>query len=195
MNPIRTDPQREISVRSGRPFDSGPAGPCPGRTGIFSRVCRLAGIMKRSCALPLWVVLIFSPACMAAAAQTSVEAQIRQLNEREVAGLMHQDVKALAPLWSDQFVVTNPYNRFVTKKDVVDFVASGRLGFRDYDRRIEYIHVYGDTVVVAGSETVAWAGRMPLAGKTSLLRFTSVWMRHGDSWQEVARHANIVWTR
>lgn len=151
--------------------------------------------MKRSRIIPLLAALMFSAACMAAPKQGGAEAQIRQLNAREVAGLMHQDAKALAALWSDQFVVTNPYNKFITKSDVVNFVASGKLGFHDYTRRIEYIHIYGDTAIVAGSETVAWAGMMPLAGKTSLLRFTSVWMRHGDSWQEIARHANIVRTR
>ncbi|HET8555154.1 MAG TPA: nuclear transport factor 2 family protein [Rhodanobacteraceae bacterium] len=151
--------------------------------------------MKRLLVFPLLALLVISPACMAGSDQAGVEAQIRQLNAREVDGLMHQDVIMLAPLWSDQFVVTNPYNKFITKKDVVNFVASDKLGFRNYDRRIEYIHVYGDTVIVAGSETVAWASKMPLAGKTSLLRFTSVWMKHGNAWQEVARHANTVWTR
>ncbi|HET7663778.1 MAG TPA: nuclear transport factor 2 family protein [Rhodanobacteraceae bacterium] len=151
--------------------------------------------MKMLLVFPLLALLAFSPACLAGPDQASVEAQIRQLNAREVDGLMHQDASVLAPLWSDQFVVTNPYNKFIGKNAVVNFVASGKLGFRDYDRRIEYIHVYGDTVIVAGSETVAWAGQMPLAGKTSLLRFTSVWMKHAGVWQEVARHANIVWTK
>lgn len=151
--------------------------------------------MKMFLVFPLLAMLVFSPAGMAGSSQAEVEAQIRQLNAREVDGLMRQNVAVLASLWSDQFVVTNPYNKFITKKDVVNFVASGKLGFRNYERRIEYIHVYGQTVIVAGSETVAWAGKMPLAGKTSLLRFTSVWMKHGGAWQEVARHANIVWTK
>jgi hypothetical protein len=43
-----------------------------------------------------------------------------------------------------------------------------------------------------GAETVVWAGKMPMAGKTSHLRFTAIWMRKGAGWQEVARHANII---
>jgi hypothetical protein len=124
----------------------------------------------------------------------AVEAQIRKLNSQEVDGLMRHDAAVLAPLWSDGFVVTNPYNKFITKNDVLKFVRSGALGFSSYERKIEYMRVYGDTVIVAGSEKVGWAGKMPLAGKTSLLRFTSVWMKHNESWQEVARHANIVRT-
>jgi hypothetical protein len=46
--------------------------------------------------------------------------------------------------------------------------------------------------VVAGRETVVWAGRMPMAGTTSPLRFTARWIARAGSWQEVARHANIV---
>ncbi len=61
-----------------------------------------------------------------------------------------------------------------------------------YERRIEYAHVYGETVILAGSETVVWGGRMPIAGKAQQLRFTAVWMKQQGRWQEVARHANIV---
>jgi hypothetical protein len=61
-----------------------------------------------------------------------------------------------------------------------------------FDRQIEYVRVYGDTVIVAGSETVLWSGKMPNAGKTEYLRFTGIWMKQNGRWQQVARHANIV---
>ena len=71
-------------------------------------------------------------------------------------------------------------------------VDSGLLVITSYERQIEYVRVYGSTVIVAGGETVSWGGRMPNAGKTERLRFTGIWMRQGGRWQEVARHANIV---
>ena len=95
-------------------------------------------------------------------------------------------------LWSDDLVVTNPLNKFVTKKQVLGMMQSGFLIITSYDRQIEYLHVYGDTVIVAGPETVVWGGNMPNAGKTEHLRFTAVWMKQGGRWQEVARHANVV---
>ena len=54
--------------------------------------------------------------------------------------------------------------------------------------------VYGDTVIVAGSETALWGGRMPNAGKTEHLRFTAIWMKQRGRWQEVVRHrvADVV---
>ena len=56
----------------------------------------------------------------------------------------------------------------------------------------EYLRVYGDTVIVAGSERAGWGGKMTNAGKTEHLRFTGVWMKQRGRWQEVARQANIV---
>ena len=121
-----------------------------------------------------------------------LEQEVRRLNAEEVEAFLHNDAKTLARLWSDDLVVTNPLNKFVTKQQVLGMVESGFLVITSSDRQIEYVRVYGDTVIVAGSETVVWGGKMPNAGKTEHLRFTGVWMKQGGRWQEVARHANIV---
>ena len=105
---------------------------------------------------------------------------------------LHNDVKTLARIWSDDFVVTNPFNKFVNREQVLGMITSGNLATGSFDRQIEYVHVYGDTVIVAGSETATWAGKMPIAGQTSHLRITSIWMKQGGRWQQVARHANII---
>jgi ketosteroid isomerase-like protein len=120
------------------------------------------------------------------------EADVRRLNAEEVEAFVKNDPAAMARLWSDDFVVTNPLNRFVNKQQVLGMVQSGVLVITTYDRHIEYLRAYGDTVVVAGDETVTWGGRMPNVGKTEHLRFTGIWMRQRGRWQEVARHANIV---
>ena len=122
----------------------------------------------------------------------SSEDQIRRLNSEEVQAFVHNDPKEMARLWSDDFVVTNPLNKFVTKRQVLGMVTSGFLVITSYDRQIEYVRFYGDTVIVAGNETVVWGGKMPNAGKTEHLRFTGVWMKQQGRWQEVARHANVV---
>lgn len=98
----------------------------------------------------------------------------------------------MAGVWSDDMVVTNPLNKFVTKQQVLGMVKSGFLVITAYERRIEYVRAYGDMVIVAGGETVTWGGRMPNAGKTENLRFTGIWMKQNGRWQEIARHANIV---
>ena len=121
-----------------------------------------------------------------------VEEEIRKVNAQEVEGLLRNDVSALRRIWSDDLVVTNPLNKFVTKQEVLSLIESGTLAFASYERRVEYVRLYQHIAVVAGSETVIWAGKMPNAGKTSLLRFTAIWARQNGRWQQVARHANIV---
>ncbi|HEV2195043.1 MAG TPA: nuclear transport factor 2 family protein [Candidatus Acidoferrum sp.] len=124
--------------------------------------------------------------------QARAEQEVRQLNAEEVQAFLQKDAAAMARVWSDDMVVTNPLNKFVSKQQVLGMVKSGFLVITAYDRRIEYVRVYGDTVIVAGSETVTWGGKMPNAGKAENLRFTAVWMKQQGRWQEVARHANIV---
>lgn len=127
-----------------------------------------------------------------AAQPAAAEAEVRQLSAEEVQAFLRRDPAALARLWSDDFVVTNPLNRFVTKRQVLDMVESGMLVITAFDRQIEYLKVYGDTVILAGRETVTWGGRMPNAGQVEQLRITAIWMRQDGRWQQVARHANIV---
>ncbi len=120
------------------------------------------------------------------------EQEVRRLSAEEVSAFLHNDAAAMERIWSDDFVVTNPLNRMATKQQVLDMVHSGFLVITSYDRQIEYLHVYGDSVIVAGPETVIWGGKMPNAGRTEHLRYTAVWMLQNGRWQEVARHANIV---
>jgi hypothetical protein len=114
------------------------------------------------------------------------------MNAEEAEAFLHNDPKAMEQLWSTDFVVTNPLNKFATKQQVLGMVRAGVLVITSYDRQIEYLKFYGDTAIVAGSETVVWGGKMPNAGKTEHLRFTGIWMKQRGPWQEVARHANVV---
>jgi len=145
-------------------------------------------------------LLTFALFSLAVAAQNSgtssdqpqAEQQVRQASDDEVQAFLHNDAKSMARLWSDDLVVTNPLNKFVTKQQVLGMMQSGFLVITSYERRIEYAHVYGEVVILAGSETVVWGGRMPNAGKTEQLRFTAIWMKQQGRFQEIARHANIV---
>jgi uncharacterized protein (TIGR02246 family) len=147
----------------------------------------------------IMTLLMFTAVSLFAAAQISpasgdrqAEQAVRQASDQEVQAFLHEDPKTMAQLWSDDLVVTNPLNKFVTKQQVLGMVQSGFLVITSYDRVIEYARVYGDTVILAGRETVVWGGKMPNAGKTEQLRFTAIWMKQQGRWQEVARHANIV---
>jgi ketosteroid isomerase-like protein len=149
--------------------------------------------MKILPSLTLAVILLFAAVPVSpTSADAQAEQEVREASDQEVQAFLHNDPKMMARLWSDDMVVTNPLNKFVNKQQVLGMVQSGFLVITSYDRRIEYARVYGDTVILAGSETVAWGGKMPNAGKTEQLRFTAIWMKQGGRWQEVARHANII---
>jgi ketosteroid isomerase-like protein len=122
----------------------------------------------------------------------NAEQEVRKLNVEEVRAFLNNDPKTMARLWSEDFVVTNPFNKFLNKQQVLGMVESGFLVITPYDRQIDYLRGYGETVIEAGSETAVWGGKMPNAGKAEYLRFTGVWMKQQGRWQEVARHANIV---
>jgi hypothetical protein len=153
--------------------------------------CRLMAMSM--VALPGFAALpAFANGADAAAAGTRAEDAVRQASAAEVKAFLDKDPARLATLWSDDMVVTNPLNKFVHKLQVLGMVRSGVLTFSAYGRTIDYAHIYGDTVILAGHETVTWGSRMPHAGKTEQLLFTAVWMKQGGHWQEVARHANVV---
>ena len=120
------------------------------------------------------------------------EAEVRRLSAEEVEAFVKRDPDRMARLWSDDFVVTNPLNQLVTKQQVLGMVRSGVLIITSFERQVEYLKVYGDTVILAGRETVRWGGKMPNAGRTERLRITAVWMKQQGRWQQVARHANVV---
>jgi hypothetical protein len=147
--------------------------------------------MKNAIALVI-LLSVTAPAAGQGDGDRYAEEEMRRLNTQEVEALLRNDVTTLRRLWSDDFVVTNPFNRFIKKQQVVGMTESGNLAFASYDRELEYIHIYQDIAIVAGSETVVWAGKMPNAGQMSHLRFTAVWMKQRAGWQEIARHANII---
>ncbi len=70
-----------------------------------------------------------------------VEEEIRRLNSEEVNAFLRKDPQTMGRLWFDDFVVTNPLNKFVTKQQVLGMVESGFLVITSFDREIEYLRV------------------------------------------------------
>jgi hypothetical protein len=144
------------------------------------------------------IVFVTALTCVAqstakiSSADKLAEAEVRRLTGEEITAFLHNDPEALSKLWSKDFVVTNPQNKFLTGAQVLDNMRTGRLVIVAHLRDIDYVRVYGDTVIMAGRETITWGKPMPNAGKTEHLRFTAVWMKQNGRWLKVARHANVV---
>ena len=145
---------------------------------------RLRSIVACACALAAVPAL--------PATDSKAEREVRALSAQEVQAFLGRDREKLAALWAEDFVVTNPLNQLVDKRQVLGMIDSGMLVITSFTRQIELARVYGDMVILTGSEDCVWGGKMPLAGKPSHLRFTAMWMKRGGRWQEVVRHANIV---
>jgi hypothetical protein len=102
------------------------------------------------------IALLSTVATLTVRSQTTAN---HRLNNEESEAFTRKDTKALAQLWSDDFVVTNPLNKFVNKQAVLSMMESGFLVIISNDRQVEYVRVYGDNVIAAGSETVVWGGK------------------------------------
>jgi ketosteroid isomerase-like protein len=126
-------------------------------------------------------------------AQSSAdEAAVRKLLEDERVAILKGDTKGLDRAFAEDFVVTNPFNQFLTKREVIERTASGGISMESFERTLDYVKVYGDFAVVAGKETGVWGAKSPLPGKPINLRFTVVARKMNGQWREIARHASVV---
>jgi len=114
------------------------------------------------------------------------EEEIRQLDNAAREAFLRGDIATLQRLLSDEFVVTNPFNRVLTKQQVLEALASGRIGHSAYEREIEILRLHGDTTVVMGREVVVDEGQ------TKHRRYTDIWLKREERWQMIARHANTI---
>jgi len=139
------------------------------------------------------VLLVISVALTAqTGASAADEAAVRKLYEDERVAFEKRDMPVLERCFADEFVVTNPFNQFLNKQQVLQGLKSGMIALKDFERKIDYVRVYGDTAVIAGSESGIWAGKMPMAGRPFHLRITGVARKVKGQWVEVARHASMV---
>ena len=117
------------------------------------------------------------------------EEEIRRLDNEAREAFLRGDVATLQRLFSEDFVVTNPFNRVLDKPQVLEALESGRIKHSVYEREIEVLRLYADTAVVMGRESVVDDGQ------TKNRRYTEVWLRREGRWQIVARHANDIAAR
>ncbi|HLP03541.1 MAG TPA: nuclear transport factor 2 family protein [Opitutaceae bacterium] len=140
--------------------------------------------------------LMLGPGLARGAASTvegvaEISQAIRILEGREVQAVLARDGATLEELWDRNFVVHNPEGRIVPAGATVLARPVFQGARASFVRNVESIVVQGDVAISMGSETV-----VPIVegrpGPEIKRRYTNVWMRKGDSWKLVARHANNV---
>ena len=121
------------------------------------------------------------------------ESAIRALEEQERQAVLRSDADALERLWSPRMIVNNPQSTITPDREaVLKLVRTGFIKYSRFERTIEAVRFHGDLAIVMGAETVEPVGQNPRAGQHVKRRFTNMWSRAGDTWQVIARHANVV---
>lgn len=150
--------------------------------------------------LLLIVVTLLAVSCRTTApsapetADAKAENELRALYDYEQQLLLRKDVAAQGRFYPEDFVVTNPFNMFINKRQVMERIRGDIIKYSRYDRAFDAFRIYGDTAIVIGSETVVPtvdANRAD-AGRTIHRRFTEVWLRRNGGWEKVVRHASNV---
>lgn len=141
--------------------------------------------------IPLILFLLLAPLAVAGDS-TSAEPEIRHLHELQREAFLKKDVATLERLFADDFVVTNPFGQFLNKQQTLARVRDGEIDFERFERTLDYVKVYGDAAVAAGTETMVPRGKMKGAGTTIRLRMTTMWIRQQGTWREVARHTSVL---
>jgi ketosteroid isomerase-like protein len=139
------------------------------------------------------LILLISFYNLGAMAQSHPEDEIRKLEQQEAQAVLKGDTTTLfAKLWASEFLVNNPANVVVTKRDVANLIRSGKIDYEAFERIIEKISIVGNTAIVMGREEIKPQGVTDNAGKQVVRRYTNVWMKRNGIWKLIGRQATIA---
>ena len=117
-----------------------------------------------------------------------IEIKIKELDSLHAAAVLSGDLKEMDKYWTEDFMVTNPFNEI----DKADRIRNGAVSYGSFQRISEAIKVHGKTAIVMGKEIVVPKGKSPDAGKTINRRYTNIWMKRNGEWRLVARQASVI---
>lgn len=122
------------------------------------------------------------------------EAEFRRLHAEEARIVISGDAAAWEKFYPEDHVVTNPFNQLLDKKGVLERVKANIIKYKAYEKKMEYLCVYGDTAVIAGVETSLPTddANRPDAGRMTQRRFTETWIKRKKQWRKVARHVSTI---
>jgi len=126
------------------------------------------------------------------AQNSTIETQIKNLEQNEVQAVLNKDTITLKKLWDKDYVVNNPENKIVlAKPNPIDrpVLQNQKTSFT---RVVEKIIINGDVAISMGKETVVSMDDASKPEKTVERRYTNIWMKKDGSWKLIARHANKI---
>lgn len=118
----------------------------------------------------------------------TIELEVRKLDSLHAAAVLSGDLKEMDKYWTEDFMVTNPFNEI----DKADRIRNGTVTYSSFQRICEAIQVHRKTVIVMGKEIVVPKGKSPDTGKIINRRYTNIWMKIKGHWRLIARQASVI---
>ena len=117
-----------------------------------------------------------------------IETEVRKLDSLHAAAVLSGDLKEMDKYWTEDFMVTNPFNEI----DKANRIRNGTMTYASFQRICEAVQIHENTAVLMRKEIVVPKGNSPGAGKTINRRYTNIWMNLKGQWRLVARHASVI---
>jgi hypothetical protein len=137
------------------------------------------------------LAMLWLAACAAPPATAEVEAQIRDLEQRQAAAALAGDRDALLVIFAPNFRMVSPVGSVVTRDELLGILTSGTPPYSMAVYTTESVRAYDDVVVTMGREDVEY-GPGAQAGQKQTRRVTQIWERNGEGWHLAMRHATLV---
>jgi len=119
-----------------------------------------------------------------------VEQTIKDLEKAETEAFLNEDYEGLNRIWHSEFSVNTPLNIILKTADIQGAMKAGLIRYSLLERHIEQIMLHDHVVVTLGHELTIPIDDAPMAGKKVTRRFTNIWVKEGDRWQMLSRHAS-----
>ncbi len=117
-----------------------------------------------------------------------IETEVRKLDSLHAAAVLSGDLKEMDKYWTEDFMVTNPFNEI----DRADRIRNGAVTYASFQRICEAVQIHENVAILMGKEIVVPKGKSPDAGKIINRRYTNIWMKRNGQWRLVARHASVI---
>jgi ketosteroid isomerase-like protein len=120
----------------------------------------------------------------------NIETEIRSLEQTEVKAVLDKDTVTLKKLWDKDYIVNNPENKIIQATPNPADRPVLQKSRSSFTREVEKILINGDIAISMGNETVVSITNQ--SEQAVKRRYTNIWMKKGDAWKLVARHANVI---
>lgn len=129
----------------------------------------------------------------AAGKNQQAEAEIRELEQRQVAIALSGDREALLRLFAPHFRMVNPSGGTANREELLALLAGGERPYSEATYTTDFVRAHDDVVISGGTEAVVFGSGSPQAGQTQRRRITQVWERREEGgWHLAMRHATLV---